>query len=55
MMILVPKVMLDISGNIVEFEFKWADSREEFESIVDFYDKGDAMPYGRFNYLYKAK
>ncbi len=35
--------------------FKAADSRDEIVSIEDFYDKGDAAPLGRLNYVYKTK
>lgn len=34
--------------------FKVADSTEEITSIEDFYDKGDAAPIGRLNYVYKV-
>ncbi len=35
--------------------FKVADSTEEITSVEDFYDKGDAAPLGRLNYVYKRK
>jgi hypothetical protein len=55
MMIAVPKNMLGISGNTITLEFKWADSREAYESLEDFYENGDAMPIGRFNYQFNGK
>ena len=45
-----------LAGNhreTVTFEFKWADSREAFTSLEDFYENGDVMPIGRFNYQFK--
>ena len=35
--------------------FKVADSREEYRSIEDFYDKGDAVPLGRLNFVYRGQ
>ena len=55
LMIGVPKAMLGLSGTQLKLNFKWADSRTEITGMEDFYTKGDAMPYGRFNYVYNAQ
>ncbi len=55
LMIGVPKAMLGLSGTQLKLNFKWADSRTEITGVEDFYTKGDAMPYGRFNYVYNAQ
>ena len=55
MMIAVPKSLLNLSGSEISFEFKWADSREAYQTVEDFYEKGDCAPYGRFNYEYNGK
>ncbi|MBQ9431806.1 MAG: hypothetical protein IJU44_09675 [Kiritimatiellae bacterium] len=35
--------------------FKVADSTEEIKTVADFYDRGDAAPLGRLNYVYIAR
>lgn len=55
MMLAVPKSMLGISSTELTLNFKWADSRETYETVEDFYSSGDTMPYGRFNYVFNAK
>lgn len=55
MMVSVSKEALGISGTNISLNFKWADSREAYSDVMDFYTLGDAMPYGRFNYAYNAK
>jgi len=51
----VPKELLEISGNTFTVDFKWADNQPENLEIMDFIDKGDAAPNGRFNYRFEAK
>ncbi|MDR0287971.1 MAG: hypothetical protein LBI03_09760 [Clostridiales bacterium] len=41
--------------NNISFEFKWADNSVIGGEIMDFYDKGDAAPDGRFNFRYCEK
>jgi hypothetical protein len=55
MMVAVPKALLGITGETVTFEFKWADSREAYTSLEDFYENGDVMPVGRFNYQFNGQ
>lgn len=55
MMLAVPKSILGISSAELTLNFKWADSREAYETVEDFYSSGDTMPYGRFNYVFNAK
>ena len=38
----------------VDFDFKWADNTPANPDIMDFIDKGDVAPNGRFNYRYKG-
>lgn len=45
---------LDVSDNFTLW-FKVADSTAPLQTIEDFYDKGDAAPLGRLNYVYKYK
>lgn len=37
-----------------DFDFKWADNIPENPDILDFIDKGDVAPNGRFNYRYRG-
>lgn len=41
-------------GDEFELRFKVCDSREEVKSAEDFYDKGDCIPTGRLDFLYKG-
>ena len=46
----------DVIGHMgdADFDFKWADNYPDNPDILDFIDKGDAAPNGRFNYRYKG-
>ncbi len=55
LMLEVTKAELGISGETYSVNFKWADSHEELNTFEDFYQKGDVMPYGRFNFAFNAK
>lgn len=35
--------------------FKAVDSREPIRTVADLYDKGDAAPLGRMNFVYRGK
>jgi len=50
----IPLSMLGYADNTVSIEFKWADNYLEEDGVWSFYKRGDAAPYGRLNYLYKA-
>ena len=54
LMLGISKAELGISGDNYTVNFKWADSRTTLESFEDFYQHGDTMPYGRFNYAFSA-
>ncbi|GDX40504.1 hypothetical protein LBMAG21_07960 [Armatimonadota bacterium] len=41
---------LEPSRGHLRFEFKWADNVPDTGNILDFIDKGDVAPNGRFNY-----
>ncbi len=42
-------------GRSLRVDFKWADNVPESGDILDFLDKGDAAPNGRFNYRYEVR
>ena len=42
-------------GSEFTLHFKWADHTGKNETIEDFYKFGDAAPYGRFDFIYKAE
>lgn len=48
----IPKKLLQISGENLNFEFKWNDNMQEVGNILDFYSNGDTAPGGRFNFVY---
>lgn len=52
LMMAVPRKALGLTGDKVEFEFKWADNIQRDASVDEFTLSGDAAPPGRFNYLY---
>lgn len=52
--IAMPKRLLEISGDHLNFEFKWNDNMQENGNIMDFYINGDTAPGGRFNFVYKT-
>jgi len=56
LMLAVPRKVLGLTDGDtpVRFEFKWADSIQNEDSIEEFTLNGDSAPNGRFNYLYVA-
>ena len=52
LIIKVPNEMLCLGRVPVKFDFKWADNSVLDGDVMDFYDKGDAAPFGRFNFRY---
>ncbi len=54
LMLAVPKASLGIKAQKYDICFKWADSVSELETVEDFYKYGDTMPFGRFNYVFRA-
>lgn len=51
----VAKADLGITGDSFTVDFKWADNQPDAPDIMDFIDKGEAAPNGRFNYRFEAK
>ena len=54
MMIAVPLSMLGIDNyQMINVEFKWADSEGYYDEMEDFYCDGDVAPLGSLNYVYQ--
>ena len=54
MMIEVPMALLGIDNyEEIDLEFKWADSKNVYDEMEDFYCDGDIAPLGRLNYVYQ--
>ena len=53
MIVTIEKSWAELDGD-VDFDFKWADITPANPDILDFIDKGDVAPNGRFNYRYKG-
>lgn len=51
----VPRNMLNMTGDKIEFNFKWSDNMQEEGNILDFYQNGDVAPGGRFMFHFEAK
>jgi len=51
----IAKSDLGISGDEFVIDFKWTDNVPDNPDIMQFIDKGDAAPNGRFNYRFTAK
>ncbi len=52
LIIKVPNKLIGLGKVKVKFDFKWADNSVTDGEIMDFYDKGDCAPDGRFNFRY---
>lgn len=52
--IAIPRTVLDLQDDTLDFEFKWNDNMQENGNIMDFYVHGDTAPGGRFNFVYRA-
>ncbi len=53
--LVVPRAAVGLDHDGFTLLFKVADSTEAYTSIEDFYDKGDAAPLGRLNYVYHGE
>ena len=53
MIVTIEKSWAGLDGD-VDFDFKWTDNTPANPDILDFIDKGDVAPNGRFNYRYKG-
>ncbi len=51
----VPRAAVGLNHGEFTLWFKVADSTETYARIEDFYDKGDAAPLGRLNFVYKGE
>lgn len=55
----IPKSLLGITGDTFTVDFKWTDNVDTQSDgsvdIMDFIDKGDCAPNGRYNYRYEVK
>ena len=54
MVICCPLRLLGLTGETFEIRFKVCDSRTEITSAEDFYDKGDCLPTGRLDFVYRG-
>ena len=50
----VPRAAVGIADGPFTLWFKVADSTEAYAAVEDFYDKGDAAPLGRLNFVYRG-
>ncbi|MCK3683477.1 hypothetical protein [Maribellus sp. YY47] len=46
----VPRALLNLEGNAVSFDFKWADNPSELEDPISLCLNGDTAPNRKFNY-----
>ena len=46
----VPRALLNLEGNALSFDFKWADNPSELEDPISLCLNGDTAPNRRFNY-----
>jgi hypothetical protein len=53
MEIKIPRALLSLKDQKLNFEFKWTDNIQQAGDIMDFYISGDAAPAGRFNFVYQ--
>ena len=54
LLLIAPRGVIGLDSDDFTVWFKVADSTEELTSVEDFYDKGDAAPLGRLNYVYRG-
>ncbi|WP_309120941.1 Ig-like domain-containing protein [Paenibacillus sp.] len=54
LMAAIPKAALSGLSDPLRLEFKWADHWRNDDSVLDFYQYGDAAPEGRFNFVFDA-
>jgi hypothetical protein len=51
----LPRAAVDLNYGYFTLWFKVGDSREAYNSVEDFYDKGDVAPLGRLNFVYRGE
>lgn len=54
MEIKIPLILLGLTPETIDIEFKWSDNMQEEGNIMDFLVHGDVAPLGRFNYVYRS-
>lgn len=55
LMIAIPRAALGLEQQEdFTLYFKWADHTGSRETVAEFYEHGDAAPYGRFSFLYRG-
>ena len=52
MEIAIPRSMLQLKGNALTFDFKWADNPANLDSVISLCTDGDTAPNRRFNYRF---
>lgn len=52
LMLRIPRAVLGVEDQPLNFEFKWSDNMQEEGNIMDFYVNGDVAPGARFNYVF---
>ena len=55
MHMVVPRKQLLLTGETVQFDFKWVDNVELPDDLTVFYVDGDTAPLGRFRFRYLAE
>ena len=55
LMLRVPRKVLALETDPLNFEFKWSDNMQDEGNLMDFYVNGDVAPGGRFNFVYTVK
>jgi hypothetical protein len=55
MMLRIPRELLGVNGETLNFEFKWSDNMQDEGNLMDFYVNGDVAPGGRFNYVFSER
>ena len=54
MEIRVPRSSIDAVGDVVSFNFHWADNMSQLNDITQFFINGDSAPNRRFDYYYQT-
>lgn len=49
----IPKAMIGMSEDKINFNFKWSDNMQLDGDVMDFYKSGDVAPGGRFMYNFR--
>jgi hypothetical protein len=54
MMMAVPRKALKLTGENVQFDFKWVDNVKLPDDLTVLYTDGDTAPFGRFRFRYRG-